>query len=127
MEHNFVEKIDSTDSDNVISVSAGECLADGVLYSTIDSIPICSATDSNNVGIINECPQDGTMSVMVDTVESAHDNSLTEVMYSEILDVTYTNQVVSDSRLQKYQQLDMLLVKICHNDLLTWIIKGRQC
>lgn len=102
-EDNSAWKNGPTISENLISLNTGECIDEGFLYSTVESISNCCARDSSTVGSIYKHIQDGNISEKVDNEESAHGSSRTEVLYWEILDVSCRNQVVKGSKSQEHQ------------------------
>ena len=104
VEHDFVRKSETADSENLISFNTDKCLDERALYCSIDSRLSCNAR-IDNVGNTGEQPQDGNFSTILDPVESIQGNSGTEVVYCEILDMSVRNQIANDFSSQENQLL----------------------
>ena len=96
VEHDPVRKTKTAHSDNHVSLNTDECPDEGVLHYSIYSRVNCDARI--NTG---KQPQDGDFSATLEPVESICNNSGTEVVYCEILDVSVRNQVASDNKSQE--------------------------
>ena len=118
-EHDSVRKSETADPDNLISFNTNECLDGGLLYYGIDS-KTCRDARINNVANIEEQPQDGKFSVVVDPVKSICSSSDTEVVYCEILDVSVRNQIASDYSSQVEQLLGQSS-QSCHDGVLEFV------
>lgn len=114
-ERDFTGRSETSESDNLISFNTDDHLSEGALYSFIDSKTRCDSVLNNVVTAGEQLLQDRDFLPIVEPVETIQRGSGTEVVYSEILDVTVRNQVASNYRSQEIQPLGLPTSHNCDN------------